>query len=116
MGSQRGIRGLKGLQSLSNLTLPEVALFGVSGEDEILEEEDLDSGTWSPPLTELSEVLPSSLKTLTILVEDEDVRDKATMLSKYPGAASLEEVTIMNTKQTHCFSKVPGDGGVNPCT
>lgn len=105
-----GIGSLESLASLQHLTVSENALRGTRSRSD----DETDGDTQSQRLPALRDLLPASLKTLTILTEEKNVIVKAEELLIGPYAASLENMTVMNNRKQQWFSKADGEGGISP--
>ena len=82
--------------------------------DEDANDDDSETRFEGPPLPDYSTLLPTSLKTLTLLVEDKYIRGKAAKILQDPFLTALGDVCIMNVTKTHWISKTTGEGGMDP--
>lgn len=101
---------------LSHLTLTESALYGRKARSDLWDSdgEYHDSEEDEPTVPRFAELLPPSLKTLTISCEGRDVRSKAEAFLNDSYASTLDDLVVMNAQKSHWFSKASSEGGVDP--
>lgn len=112
------LHNLQKLRQLTHLTVTKNALLGTVGSrggftfpDDDVEFDDWGNG---PPLPSLGDVLPESLLELTIICESKGIRNEAQELLGDPRAASLTNLTVIDSQKQHWFTKNDGEGGVDP--
>ena len=131
-----GLGDLRTLTELTSLTITENALRGRIGspyradaEDGRQEEEDDEEDEderddrdehqigeeTREALPSLSDLLPPSLKHLTLICEDAYIHDKQELLQD-PFVVQLDEFLILNCTKTYWYSKTGGEGGIDPAS